>query len=187
MRNALYNGQATEWIANRARRNPFIRVTGGSLSAKTMRDREAINRFCAFSLIGNSRYSGDMDEFLADALRLMNRMDETSLERIRNEFTKSMNRNEKLFQKHAFRKSLISPPTANRSVLNIALFDVMSVVLARVDDEQFGSQQRYIKDAIIELLENDEFSNYITYSTNSKFQVQGRFRLAEEALEVYLP
>ncbi|ANL42377.1 DUF262 domain-containing protein [Rhizobium phaseoli] len=187
MRNALYNGQGTQWIADRARRNPFIRVTGGSLSATTMRDREAINRFCAFSLIGHSKYTGDMDEFLAEALRLMNKLDEASLEKIRIEFTKSMNRNEKLFQKHAFRKSLISTPSANRSVLNIALFDVMSVVLARVDDEQFESQQRYIKDAIIELLNNDEFSNYITYSTNSKFQVQGRFRLAEDALEVYLP
>jgi len=187
MRNALYNGQATQWIADRARRNPFIRVTGGSLSATTMRDREAINRFCAFSLIGNSNYTGDMDEFLGNALRLMNKLDEASLEKIRNEFAKSMIRNEKLFQKHAFRKSLISQPSANRSVLNIALFDVMSVVLSRVDDEQFESQQRYIKNAIIELLNNDEFSNYITYSTNNKFQVQGRFRLAEEALEVYLP
>lgn len=187
MRNALYNGQATRWIADRVRKNPFLRVTGGSLSAATMRDREAVNRFCAFSLIGPSQYMGDMDEFLADALRLMNRSDETALEALRIGLSKSMTRNESLFQKHAFRKSLISTPAANRSVLNIALFDVLSVVLSRIEDEQFDSQHRFIKMAITDLVKNDDFSNYITYSTNSKFQVQGRFRLAEEALEVYLP
>jgi hypothetical protein len=48
MRNCLYNGPATHWLKAAAGRPAFLRATGRSLDPKTMRDREAINRFCAF-------------------------------------------------------------------------------------------------------------------------------------------
>jgi hypothetical protein len=60
MRNALYNGPATQWLKSAAEGAPFQMATAGSLDRKTMRDREAINRFVAFSLIGWSNYkTGD--------------------------------------------------------------------------------------------------------------------------------
>jgi len=52
MRNCLYNGRATVWLKEVASTPVFIEATGESLDAKRMRDREAINRFCAFSIIG---------------------------------------------------------------------------------------------------------------------------------------
>lgn len=54
MRNCLYNGAATRWLREAAASEAFQMVTGGTLDSKKMRDREAINRFCAFrSLVGN--------------------------------------------------------------------------------------------------------------------------------------
>jgi len=68
MRNCLYNGPATVWLREAAVSPLFIETTGESLDAKRMRDREALNRFCAFSIIGWPDYkSGDMDSFLAEA------------------------------------------------------------------------------------------------------------------------
>lgn len=52
MRNALYNGTGTRWLAEAAEGKPFQKATGGTLNDRTMRDREAINRFCAFQLLG---------------------------------------------------------------------------------------------------------------------------------------
>src|SRR5450830_1477801 len=45
MRNALYNGPATQWLKLAAEKDSFRDATGRSLNVKTMRDREAINRF----------------------------------------------------------------------------------------------------------------------------------------------
>ena len=56
MRNALYSGPATEWLRDASKGKAFQTATGGSLNPKTMRDREAINRFCAFSLLGVRRH-----------------------------------------------------------------------------------------------------------------------------------
>src|SRR5580692_10163022 len=56
MRNCLYNGVATRWLKDAARSSEFLHATGRSLDSRTMRDREAINRFCAFSILGWKRY-----------------------------------------------------------------------------------------------------------------------------------
>ena len=39
-----------------------------------MRDREFISRVCALQLLSDDKYRGDMDEFLAEALTELNRM-----------------------------------------------------------------------------------------------------------------
>ena len=68
MRNCLFMGASTSFLKAEAKTELFIRATGESLKAATMRDREFVNRFCAFQLLPLSEYS-DMDDFLAAALK----------------------------------------------------------------------------------------------------------------------
>ncbi len=148
-----------------------------------MRDREAINRFCAFYLLGEKNYKG-MDNFLADVLDKMNTMPEIELENLKVAFEHSLKANEQLFEKHAFRKSLADSQYASRSVINIALFDVCSVLLAQYD---ILEKEEEIKETIQELVtHDDEFIHAISYSTNSTKQVLIRFRLARSAFEAIL-
>ncbi|WP_216644546.1 DUF262 domain-containing protein [Candidatus Thiodictyon syntrophicum] len=49
MRNCLFNGPATQWLKKASRSPEFLAASGRSLDSKSMRDREAINRFCAYS------------------------------------------------------------------------------------------------------------------------------------------
>lgn len=188
MRNALYTGPATKWLKTAAESETFRDATGGSLASKTMRDREAINRFCAFSLLGWKTYNGDMDLFLGTALKRMNEISKVELQALRvlrRGFDRSMNTNHFLFGKHAFRKSLADDdPNAWRNILNISLFDVCSVLLAKTKGEvqkdvRFATR---IKKSIVELVEDDDFSFAITYSTNSTKAVKTRFGMASEAL-----
>ncbi len=181
MRNCLYNGPATLWLRERANSDLFTKATGGSLDSKKMRDREAINRFCAFSILGRGSYrSGDMDRFLAEALDRLNRMTENDRIALTNKFDRAMEFNFDLFGRHAFRKSLAYSAGANRSVLNIALFDVCSVVLPGVlDPSDSAPEPARITSAMAQLLENGDFVHAITYSTNSRVQVQTRFSLME--------
>jgi len=184
MRNAIYSGPATKWLRDMAKSQLFLQATGESLNAKTMRDREAINRFCAFTLIGREGYRGDMDVFLAKSLQKMNNECE-SLRKVGDAFSRSLKSNFNLFGKHAFRKSLeLDDPSAGRGILNISLFDVCTVMLAQIPEElNFDSEHgQRVKKEFIELLQNEKFVDAVTYSTNSNKAVNTRHQLAEQAL-----
>jgi Protein of unknown function DUF262 len=185
MRNCLYNGPATRLLGEAAETAIFKKATGKSLNSKEMRDREAINRFCAFWLRGWENYpAGDMDGFLADTLTQMNRSSEEELAALRHIFAQSMGNNYELFREHAFRKSLIQETPHGRSVMNIALFDVCSVHLARFSDAQVAEFGPQLKKAVRTLIiGNPGFVQAITYSTNSRNQVRDRFSMMRDAVE----
>jgi hypothetical protein len=185
MRNALYSGPATVWLKEAAQGYNFRTVVGGGLEPKTMRDREAINRFCAFLLLKRTNYRGEMDSFLARALTEMNTFTTNTLVDLRRLFDGSMRLNRELFKEHAFRKSLSSTDASSRrQVLNIALFDVCSVCLAQQGQKIAGNTSAIIRarQAIRDLLQQKEFVTAITYSTNSTQAVTTRFEMAEAAL-----
>ncbi len=182
MRNCLFNGPATVWLREAAESESFLTATGKSLNRKTMRDREAINRFCAFKLLGVEQYKGDMDDFLAKCLEKMNEQSDAELELLNKAFRQSMKANFLLFKKHAFRKSLIKKQTAARSVINIALFDVCSVLLCGKETSSFTNQKDQIRKAIVELVKDDQFNQSITYGTNGVKQVRTRFEMMEKVM-----
>jgi hypothetical protein len=184
MRNCLFNGPATQWLKAAASSPEFLGATGRSLSAKSMRDREAINRFCAFTLLTEEMYRGDMDAFLAKALEKM-RDPTVDLGNLLHRFNDSMKVNLELFGEHAFRRSLsgyVEGKHLTRSILNISLFDVCSVLFSERSPLEVMSRKEAVKDAIRMLLKDPYFSNAITYSTNSTRQIQMRFGLARTAL-----
>lgn len=181
MRNCLYSGPATKWLREAADSDAFLDVTAKSLDRKSMRDREAINRFCAFRVLGYELYKGDMDTFLADALEKMNQLEPIVLESMMDAFETSMHWNKVLFERHAFRKSLISPNGA-RSVINISLFDVCSVLLADLPHDLNGEAQKEVRKAIVDLMRDEDFVAAISYSTNSTWQVRTRFQKVAAAL-----
>ena len=76
-----------------------------------MRDREFVNRFCAFQINTLDEYKGDMDDFLALALKRMNKFKDDDLSRISSEFHLGLENNYTLFGKHAFRKLLVRKST----------------------------------------------------------------------------
>lgn len=183
MRNCLYNGNATRWLKQCAESKPFLNATGGSLKTKSMRDRETVNRFCAFSILGWSNYrSGEMDSFLAEALESMNKMTPSELNQLETTFLFSMDVNGRLFKRHAFRKSLRTENDADRSGLNVALFDVCSVVLSKLDERTVSIRQSEIKAAVAELLADEEFNRAITYATNNYKRVKTRFEKMESKI-----
>ena len=174
MRNAIYNGPGTKWLAAATSGKPFLDATGRTLNRRTMRDREAVNRFCAFKLFGWKAYdSGDLDRFLADCLLKMNEMSESQLLKLREEFDESMRLNYKYFGKHAFRKSLTAHgPDCQRTVINISLFDVCAVGFSHAN-----LPHNSIKERIINLVKDATFESEITSSTNSTQAVHTRFEM----------
>ena len=127
MRNCLYMGEATRFLREESKTDLFLEATGKSLRTTTMRDREFVNRFCAFQILSLDDYR-DMDEFLANCLKKMNAEPEL-LPSLSQELKTTLGNNLHLFGKHAFRKH--DQGQDNRNIINASLWDVMSTGLSQ--------------------------------------------------------
>ena len=184
MRNSLFMGDATRFLKKEAQTEIFYKATGASLDYKSMRDREFVNRFCAFQLLNLNEYRGDMDEFLANCLRLMNRMEESELLQLSNQFRQSLNNNFTLFENHAFRKSLLSRD--QRSPLNASLWDVMTTGLSRYTNDHVCDFAPSLCNAVHTLIENEDFNTAITYGPNDARKVKFRFEMSQKVFKEVL-
>ena len=182
MRNALYNGVATTWLKEAVHGAEFQKATGMSLNPRTMRDREAVNRYVAFRLLGVTQYRGDMDAFLALGLSALAELTDESRRVLRQEFDRAMSLCSDLFGDHAFRKSLASGPYATRSVINISLFEVCAATMSKLGPLA-QNQEEYLHETVMSLIGDARFSNAITYSTNSSTQVRARFDIMNYVID----
>ena len=179
MRNCLYMGDATRFLKDESRTEAFLRATGSSLRTSTMRDREFINRFCAFQILDLEKYR-DMDKFLADGLRAMNARPEI-LPALSSQFRTALYNNFHLFGEHAFRK--YTRWQYRRSVLNASLWDVMSTGFSHYPREVVEENADVAREAFYGLMGNEKFVDAITRGPNSANQVRRRFAMAREIFE----
>lgn len=173
MRNCLYMGSATRFLKDEAHTDLFLQATGGSLRTSIMRDREFVNRFCAFQILPIGSYR-DMDDFLADSLMLMN----AELDRLpilSGSLANSLTNNLHLFGRHAFRKHQRDQDA--RSVINASLWDVMSTGLSEIPLDVVQRHEDRLRDGFYGLLGDEEFVQSITYGTNDVKRVSKRFEM----------
>ncbi len=189
MRNCLYNGPGTRFLRTEAETAVFKKATGGSLRSSTMRDREFVNRFCAFQLLSLDDYRQDMVRNLASALKMMNRLSESDIDRRAAQFHTSLTNNFAVFGKHAFRKH--TNPQGSRSVLNASLWDVMSTGLSRYSEPVVEAKAPALRDAFYPLMSDEDFIRSITYGPNTTALVRHRFavgaRLFSEVFDADTP
>jgi hypothetical protein len=177
MRNSLFMGNATRLLKDEAATELFKQATGDSLRTSTMRDREFVNRFCAFQLLSLDDYR-DMDEFLAQALRKMNDLVSEALAELSAQFRNSLTNNYAVFGRHAFRKHTVG--RENRSAINASLWDVMSTGLSKYPKQLVEARADALRHAFYALMEHEEFIEAITYSVNDMRRVKSRFAIAGE-------
>ncbi len=122
-----------------------------------------------------------MDGFLARALKKMNEYSASQLRELEQSFKRSMQINNRLFDKHAFRRSILGDDNGDRSVINMALFDVCSVLIGRLEPAVVEDVRDELRIVVKDLLQDEGFIQAINRSTNSRKAVCARFRLMEEA------
>ena len=173
MRNCLFNGKATRFLKSQSQSRIFREATGKSLNTRTMRDREFINRFCAFQLFDVNDYRGDMDDFLAQCLHRMNKMEDVALEELSRDFHRGLSNNFLVFGRHAFRKHELGQE--KRGVLNASLWDVMSTGLSEYEERLVKEREDILRQSVHRLLKDEEFVNSISSGTNDSKNVKTRF------------
>lgn len=181
MRNCMFMGPATRFLKEEAETDLFRTATDSGLSTKAMRDRELINRFCAFQTLGHEEYRGDMDGFLAECLRRMNKCPEQERSALSRDLRRSLANNTKVFGKDAFRRQF--PDRPRRSVINAALWDVMSTGLSRYPEDAVAANRKRLLTAVGGMLADPEFEDAITKGTNDAVRVSRRFERTRAVLK----
>ena len=178
MRNAIYNGPATEFLREEAATPLFVEATGRSLNSKKMEDREFVNRFCSFSLLSLDSYKGDMDDWLARGLTQLGRLSLAERDKLRPRFHRALQNNLTAFGKHAFRRH--RPPEEYRSSINASLFDVMTGTLADISEPLVAERAQALRHAFFRRMSDLDFILSITNDPNGAHQVRTRFEIAGE-------
>lgn len=182
MRNCIYCGQATRMLAELAKNMTFKKATGRSLSWRTMRDREFINRFMAFYTLGVDAYKGDMDLFLGEALSNLNKESDSRIEELKKIFINSMDVCYEIWGENCFRKYQQTQQD-RRNVINAALFDVISIKMTDYTVSQVRPNKEKFKKLLAELFADDNFLRSISLATNGLKQVRTRFDFITKAFQ----
>ena len=180
MRNCLFMGKATEFLREETKTDIFQKATGRSLRSGNMRDREFVNRFCAFRILGPDEYRGDMDEFLAASLRRMNGMKPDGLDRLSHGLRRGLSNSLLIFGEHSFRKSMKG---ARRSPLNASLWDVMSTGLSRYEPDHVDKNASRVRRSLRLLVEDEDFNASISHGPNDIKKVRHRFEATRAMFE----
>lgn len=209
IRNALYNGPATEMLNSLANHDSFLEATGHSINSKRMEDFELILRCIAFMIRGKEYYpkNSSMDAFLSETMQIINAfpdfatsdmkklisrghvtiesIKEISPEEIKNLFITGMRRSYEIFGKHCFRRS---HNDMRRTPINKALFEMWGGMLAMLNEQEYSCltlHQEEMKAEYYKMLDDISFQNLISRDSWKYASVQKRFDCIGELIENY--
>jgi Protein of unknown function DUF262 len=184
LRHAITPGRARELLEEWANLPSFIRATDGSVRVIRMDDRELVLRFIAFFLLGLQRYKKpDMDSFLIAAMKTINAASDDDLAEIQLRFVNAMEAAFTIFGQDAFRKRF--DKTAGRLPINKAIFEALSVNLARLTGEQLAAVQKSsesVRDGFVALCHDRSFESAISQGTGDVSKVNRRFSAIGELI-----
>lgn len=185
MRHALNQGIPAEFVKELSENNAFIRATSGKIQGKRMLDRDFVNRFIAF-FCGYKNYDGNLDIFLNDQMGAINGYSEERREDIAMAFEKAMDTCYLIFGDKSFRKI---NKEGKYSKISKSLFDSLSVNIAWLNDldrQILVKKKELVRDALNELLEDDEFGKRLSNGTGKTHNVKYRFTKIKDMLNVIL-
>lgn len=185
IRHALNQGQATDYLQEITESKEFrsyIRVRD-----KRMQDRELVLRYIAYMLVSYREYEKPMVTFLDNRMEELNRLDKNKLEQLKINLFKSLDVSRKLFGEHLFSRSIAEE---NRKMLNSALFEVWTSLLAKLSDKEhqilLSNKNEIISEFKERLINETEFKNSVSSATSGKAAVNKRFETIETLINKYI-
>jgi len=184
LRHAITPGKARDLLEKWASLPGFIQATDGSVQSIRMDDRELVLRFIAFYLLGLESYKQpDMDGFLITAMKAINATTDEELARIQFGFISAMQSTFAIFGRDAFRKRFFE--NASRLPINKAVFEALSVNLARLSHEELATLEKRgaaVRDGFMALCHDRSFETAISQGTGDIRKVNRRFSAIAELI-----
>lgn len=185
IRHALNQGQAADYLRDITESKEFrsyIRVRDNR-----MQDRELVLRYLAYMLVDYRKYEKPMASFLDRRMEELNNLPKLKLEELRKDLFRSLQLSKQLFKENIFSRSIAEE---NRRMLNSALFEVWTTVLAKLSDKQhrliLDHKNEIISEFKEKLISDKEFKNAVSSATSGKSAVFKRFETIETLIKKYI-
>jgi hypothetical protein len=179
IRNCIYIGEATRLLKKLSEKEYFKSAIDYGISSKRMKDREAVLRYLAFNILNyESEYKGDMDEFLGEAMKRINKMKNSEIELLKKNFERVMKRTYEFFGSRNFRL----PTEKSKGRINIALLESISHFFSSKSDDFLFTNKKKIKNNYEKLFDHKDFVESVTHSTGDRKKVFERFELVHQIL-----
>lgn len=177
IRHAMNQGIAADIVADMAKMPEFTKATCHIIKTDRMEDRDFVTRFVAFYLQDYRWYEPDMDSFMTKGMSRIKRLGSEERQQMKMDFRRAMNAANRIFGEDAFRKR--KSIQDRRRPINKALFEALSVCLARCTDEELKvliKNKASVKELFIELNNDDKFFYALSSGTGQKDSVNYRHR-----------
>ena len=183
IRNSVYRGPVSDLLGNLAHSEEFVAAVRGKVSPLRMLDREFVNRFLAFYVLGIDAYAGNLDEFLTAVLERLVGEAPSTLERHGKAFLVAMRRSRELLGELAFRKI---NKDGRYGAINKPLFECTSLALAKLGSEGYAAlivRRNTFLGKYKSLLHDEEFVRVITSGTAQRTSVRKRHEMLQATID----
>jgi hypothetical protein len=181
MRNALYQGKATDLLNRLVKSDCFKLATDNSINSTRMKDKYIVLRFLSFYMLyenwlKNIEYKSDIDDFLAKTMEFINKSNDEQIEKIESIFKTAMFHSYKILGKDGFRLA--------KKPITMALFETMAYLFS---DKEIGNIDKdLVKNEVESLKSEFEQSGTFLNRINSSTNVAYRFKKIKELREKLL-
>jgi len=182
IRNAIYQGKATEALNKLSTIPEFLNAIGGKISKSRMQDKDFVCRFIAFYLTDYKDYKPDLDNFLNEGMELL-RKEDIKIEPIKRDFKKALQLAIDIFEADAFRKRINKKD--RRSKINKAYFEAITVNFSKLtskDEKLLRYNKELFKENLIKLMKSKRYNSSLSV-TGNKDSVFIRFSMFQQVMQ----
>lgn len=157
IRNALFQGKATVFLQECAGLDSFLAATDGSVKSERMLDREFVLRYVSFCYLDLDEYTGNIDEFLNEGMKFLNRADDDLLEKIKSGFEQVMENMSRIMGRNAFRKICRD---GRRRPINKAIFESWCIAIKGMSNDKIENLVRHrdkVQERYMDLCEDGNY------------------------------
>ncbi len=189
MRHALNQGIPANFVKELSLLDSFKNATDNKVPSKRQQDRDFVNRFLAFYLLGyEENYKGELDAFLNEGMASLEKLTEKERKHLKTVFDETMKASFDIFGNDAFRKRFNL--NDGRKPISKSLYDSISVNIARLTNENrkilIQRKNLFIKE-IIQIMNTDSrFLRAISTGTGQKSNISERFKTLESLIKSVL-
>jgi len=181
VRNCIFIGKSTALLKELADEECFKKAIDYGVGSKRMKDREVVLRYLAFRWFDYEReYTGDMSDFLENAMKRINKMPDEKIIEIKKDFYHVMKMAYMIWNKNGFR----IPTAKTRGLINTAVLETVCNYLSAYSEEYINRNNNILHNKYFELLSNPDYYDAVTKSTGNKARVLKRFKLVFENFEL---
>ena len=180
VRNCIFIGKSTKLLKELSEQQYFKEAIDWGIRDTRMKDREAVLRYLSFRWFNYKiEYTGDMSEYVETAMKRINKLDDSIIDRMKADFESVMKWTLKIWGNRNFR----IPTEQTRGTINTAILESVCNYIASKSNEFITANIKQIKKNYTEMIANDIYYESVTKSTGNKTKVLDRFRLAYELLD----